>query len=299
MNRRREGAGDKYTLQALVALYEFEPSLNDVLVEGRADAGLLRWYLREQDRRVSVRAVDDVVDVPSYEVARIGFDINARGRAMAVASALSETLPASQVTPVVVVDADWHAAVGPQLAARRFLIMTDMPASENYCLQPRPLQKFLDLVLGARDEVDASSVVDTLANALVELHAVRIVLHHLAESCANNPAALVSFNAGTSSLNKAELIRRSCSSGAYSETDRNELLSEAEWYEMALRDAAQGGRGHDIGPLLIRYLDLSGHYADVRTVESTLRGCLEVSDLDSWSLFTELRRRIAPYPNAA
>lgn len=286
-----DGRGDLYSLDALITLYAFEPTLKDVYVEGRSDAGLLRWYLRERGLSATVRAVDDVVEVPASFVQQIPHDINSKGRALALAIKLAKDLGQAGGRATVVIDADWYLALGPQIIDRGCLIVTDLPAIESYCFQLRPLQKLLDTVLSPGVPYFAQDVVDALSGALVQLHSMRVVLHELGVRCARNPAALCKLAPEASSLNKAELLRRSHTAALPTEV-RAELLAAADWYELAFEAFEQGGRGHDIAPMLIAFLGISGHLADPTTLEAAMRACLEIEDLIDWNLFRSLEARV-------
>lgn len=278
------------TLQELQVLYALHPNLRDVVVEGRDDAAWLRWYLAEHGLSAGVYAVDDRVTVPSEMVRPVHQDVNPRGRVVALAAAAKGwSLPGPSLTCVVDADFDlFEAGESPD-----DLLTTDYASMEVYALAKRPLSKFL--VSMAKSEIEAEELVALLKPAWAVVYSLRYVLHrhtdgarladNFADRCFNSSREIVA--------DVQELLR------AVTPSPRREMLSEilklhAEFLEKVPGgDSLQGIRGHDIAPMIIRFLRLRNDMAHPDNVEKIMRSALELRDLDDYDLFRRLRERVA------
>jgi len=285
--------GERYTVAELAALYEYEPTLRDVYVEGRTDVGLLTWYFKGHGLTAIAFAVDDRVEVPGDLCRGLGQDTNARGRAIALAIALEEGLGASQTAATVVVDADFNWLTGPYPVRRSCLLMTDWPAMEQYASAERPLTKFLRVGAHVPDHVTASSVIEAIGPALTDLFVARAVLFHYGIRCIADVARVCTLQVGRSSADVKELIVRSLSGTRSSERPASidQMVDHAYVLRGWIASGTWVGRGHDIAPLLIDYLGLSGPSANPESVETAMRISLELADIDEAPLFVALRRR--------
>lgn len=252
--------GDLYTLAALIALYQFEPSLRDVYVEGRTDAGVLSWYFMETDIEALVFPIDDRVQIPQQLVDELRLDTGARGRAIALAVHCERELGKGQQVVAVVVDADFARITGPMQIEHSCLLMTDGPALEHYALADRPLTKLLRVSLRLPEQVLASDVREAILPALRDIYAARQVLQSYNIRCVDDVGAVCHLVGGDSRADIGELIRRSLTRVARGEwpADVPELVESAVVIRGWIEGAFQSGRGHDIAVLLVKYLGLRG-----------------------------------------
>src|SRR5580700_6636570 len=95
----------KRPLRELRTLYEVQPHIRDVIVEGRADAHLIQWYLNERDLVAIVHAVDDRAEVTSDLVVRHGGEIGPRGRVIGLAHQVDEW-EIAETTVTCIIDSD-------------------------------------------------------------------------------------------------------------------------------------------------------------------------------------------------
>lgn len=285
--------GDRYRLNELLTLYEYEPTLRDLYVEGTSDAGFFRWYLMEHQLLAHVYAIDDRVEVPADVVQSVGQDVNARGRAVALAIYCERSLGRGQTAVTVVVDADFVHVVGPVPLEASCLLLTDDGALECYALSGRPLAKALNVCF--HTTVEAETVLSAIGPALGDIFAVRILFKSLDLGLADDIAAVCELSEFASSADLRELIRRSLTGVAKEQwpAELDDLEQMANEYRVMVTASGQKGRGHDIAPLIRTYLEIRGHLAQPRTLEMALLSSLVAGDLDDQPLFARLRERLS------
>lgn len=277
------------TLTELRTLYEIQPQLRDILVEGRDDARLIRWYLREHEiRKVQVYAVDDRVEIDSAKVFAAGGEVGPKGRILAVATeAANWVLLQDNITCIVDADRDCLGS----LSKFAHLLITDVGSMDVYCFQQRPLQQFIDVVVSRNES--ASELITELVGPLNDLFLVRAALHEVGVAVVDGFANCFDPRL-ESALNVDELVRRSLAVARLGQR-QGEVLSRVEQLRMQLpENQMMAIRGHDIGPLLIKRLRLKNEWARADVVEKALRGCLTVSDVDDYPLFSTLKDRVGP-----
>jgi hypothetical protein len=285
-------AGDRYRLIAAVALYEVEPTLRDIYVEGRTDASFYSWFLAESGAEAKVYPIDDRICILADEVKAVDQKISARGRVIAFSIYCDRRLGAHQNSVTAIVDSDSARAVGPMPIRADCLLTTDGSSLESYVLAPRPMTKLLKVGLGI--EIDSSAVIDAIVPALQKIQSVRIVLEGSDIGVVEDVAATCSFEDAQGSVDVRELIRRSL--GGVSKRDWpsgiDELVNWATDCEAMVIQAGLRGRGHDIPALICGYLRERGHSPNKSTAESVLLTCLELSDIADQPLFVSLLDRV-------
>ena len=269
---------------------DLEPRLRDVYVEGRSDQQLFMWYFREAGISVSgVYAVDDRAEVPSDQVLAAGAEVGPRGRIVGLAHAAS-LWNMSHPGITCIVDADRSLLV-PESAIPG-LLLTDYAAIEGYLFQARPLDQFLQLVVGT--DVESRSVIDLVTPALNDLYVVRAVLHLEGPNVRliERFQRCCSLRRGVWEVNTDELISRSLAAAGASQ-ERERVISQYAVYRNQMpSDPSVAIRGHDIAPMLIEALELRNDLAKPDVVERALRGCLNLDDLDDQPMFRALRARL-------
>ncbi|WP_139361524.1 MULTISPECIES: hypothetical protein [unclassified Mycobacterium] len=276
-------------LEELRTLYEIRPHFRDVVVEGRDDAALLRWYLAQCSmRNVRVYAVDDRVEIPSEAVKKVGQDIGARGRVIALAHEF-DRWSTRQPTLTCIVDGDFK--LFEPMPDSSSLLTTDYAAMEIYSLGDRPLSKFLSIC--ARTDLSASLILDTLNPVWTALYVIRFILHRHAggHSLVKKFAEKSLATNGDVTLDARELLRASISGAGKEEVGRLFDLY-MEHLERVPPNTLHGIRGHDVAPLLIRLLGLQNELAIPSVVEHLLRQSIDPLDLDENQLFIDLRNRL-------
>ncbi len=130
---------ERRTIDELVTLYELEPDLRDIYVEGPSDKAILEGLLEEIG--ISGVSVSDIssVDIPADPGNEDDEDGN-RDRVVKLAKALGEALENSDVRLACIVDSDFdHLTASDGSAA--FLLKTDYANMEMYFFSAHVMEK--------------------------------------------------------------------------------------------------------------------------------------------------------------
>lgn len=284
------------TILELCTLYELEPEVRDVFVEGSCDAALLAWYLRHRSgHAVSVMEVD-AVDVPRSLVDAHGCDEGNRGRVLALAGELDKNLVGSpRRCPTLVYDAD-----GDHLFARvrrlDILLPTDFACLEMYLFNEATFDKMMSLVLMGCG-VSAQHALKTLSTVLLRLWAIKATNHLLGlsmswigfDACCELSGESIQFN--ESEFIKRYLMNNSCLA------EKDAFVTKMREVEAHFQDDARYQmNGHHFFSLSRWYFR---HFAKEREVcssegafERAFFGCLELEVLDQHPLFQQVAKRV-------
>lgn len=284
---------DRRTIDELLTLLTVEPTLRDIIVEGRSDAAVIRWYLRHHGLNAKVYAVDDRVSVPSDVVRELGLDVNNRGEVIALAITVDQQLPYGRLTCIA--DSDFRILLESEKNTDgcTSLLFTDFAAMECYTLEPAVIDKLLRLVLGKSDEIDAGELLDEMMGVLVDLFLVRAAIRLISpeDGLVGRFERSIKEDQGHFALDIDDLVRRSLPSNAAARKEVVDVYSDLK--ARIPTDKRCAVRGHDIGKVLIRVARINGKFADHGALESSLMGCLEASSLDTFPMFKKLRLRVA------
>lgn len=288
-------SGEFYSLEALLVLYDLEPGLRDVYVEGRTDVGLLRWYLDERGIEAQVYAIDDRVEISATELGSLGLDIGARGRVIGLSIVAERALGKDQQGITCVADADYARLTGPMPRERSCLLFTDSASLECYVLQPRPLNKLLRMALHLPTSVIAEDVLEALVPALLDLQCARAVLFAFDISCIDGVVKLCTLRVGASAADIRKVVQKSMGRVAKAEHPLavDDVVAWAHELRSTMQLGNQFGRGHDIALMLSSFLGLKGAVANPEALEAAMRASLEVVDLQEKPLFLGLESRLA------
>jgi hypothetical protein len=280
----------KKELHELRTLYRFHPKVRDVIVEGRDDAALLKWYLRSiGDLDTQVYAVDDRVDVPVEAIRSVHDDVNKRGMVVGLAS-LAETWQLEHPSLTCVIDSDFDL-LRTEAPSYTHLVRTDYASMEIYSLQEKPLSKFLLTI--AKSDIEAPALVSMLKPAWATIYAVRFVLKTHCQGIGLVRAfAGKCFNTAGDVVAGARELLRASDSSIHGSTLETLLELHAEYLEKIPADDLNGIRGHDVAPLLARFLGLKNDLAKDDILERLMRVSLEVADLHDHRLFETIRSRV-------
>lgn len=284
---------ERRKIEELVALYQLEPNLRDVFVEGSIDAAFFEWFFRENGvSRVAVREVDDV-DVSSEFLGKLNFNNNRRGRVMALAHTVEAELGSDILSLTCVIDRDFDRALG-KTHPYRTLLSTDYSCLEGYLFAPRPIGKFLRLVV-RRLRTTPEKVLQDIGPPLVEFFAIRLAKYRLEwklelidfERCCEIREDGVDFDS-------EEYITRFLN--RYSRTsDRPVLKAQIDESRRLLAgDARQYIHGHDFINMLSWYLRQHKGCSSIspELVERSLYACAEYIDVSDEPMFRALLERV-------
>lgn len=284
---------EKREISELVTLYNLEPQLRDVFVEGVDDVAMLRWYLHGKSQKyVSVCEVN-VIDVPNEIVEKYGLEVGNRGRLLALANELTKQLnPTSSDCATLIYDKD-NDTSGSGLANA---IATDFSCLEMYLFNEITFHKFFALVTLATN-VDVRLVLSELAIVLVRVNQIKATNHALGLGMEwISFLKLCEFDDYTIRFDEKEFVNRYLMNGS--------CLDKKKEFEskLALLDAGltQDDRHHINGH---HFYDLAQAYfrrfakdksclKEKRVFERSLVGCVELSYLDERPLFISVLARV-------
>jgi hypothetical protein len=283
---------ERRSLEELRTLYELYPETRDVFVEGRYDGRMIAAYFRYISCIAKVYAVDDRVNVEGKDVISMGQDIGARGRLIFLAGELESWPAETKSCGTCIIDAD-RSHLTHDLPDFSTLLVTDYGSMELYALSPTTIDKFFSVVLRMDLEVSAQELINRLLSPLTQIFAVRHVLHenNTGATLPKNFAASCDFRQNHIQVDVRGLLRRSLNHLPARVLD--ELAGEvAAVVDSLPNNRRRFVRGHDIAPLLIKMFHLRNDWAHPDTVEHSLMGCVEWSELHTQGMFIKLRGRV-------
>ncbi|WP_146046232.1 hypothetical protein [Streptomyces cahuitamycinicus] len=293
----------------MATLYELEPDIRDVIVEGQVDAHFYHWFLdcAGVGDDVRVFSVKDRVIVDDSTITEHGNLIGERGRVITVAQIVNDMAP-DQRSGIFIADADYGPVGQDNFPRLNCLIYTDYGSLEIYAFNVRTIEKVLRVILRAPRALAASAVLAAMSDALRSLFYARLVMR-----CAPGGAPLVKKYAeccavsnGVLVLDYESLLRNSFSSVRKAERDG---WNEERLYKLYLDFIKEGASddvrkemsGHDVSALLIRYLKIAAPqvfredrkgFEDRDTMERALMSSVEFVDVEREPLFVELVSRV-------
>ncbi|MGW7461480.1 hypothetical protein [Streptomyces sp. NPDC054797] len=248
------------TLAELVTLYEVEPEIKDVFVEGRSDRNFLENHVTGglDSGLCKFYAVSDRVHISDGELIAAGLMAGARGRVIWLAQQLAEHGAAGS-SAAFVADKDF-ASLGADVATDvRGLFFTDYSSMEAYSLNECTMHKVLRISVGAPPYVTAANLLSGIKEALVSLFVLRLCLRDSLTGATIPPKVLNRWSLEDHSEERImEVLRLALNS--VSARDRGAVTVEKlySWYVEFMGKVGPDFRdyvnGHDVSLILVRYL---------------------------------------------
>ncbi|MFI0513100.1 hypothetical protein ACH3Y9_23800 [Streptomyces sp. WSLK1-5] len=298
--------GYRRTVEELITLYEIEPDVRDIFVEGRSDRNFLTDYLSDEDtaRLCTVYDVSDRVEIPDGALLDAGLLVGKRGRIIWLAQELARQIPGHS-SAFLVADKDFASLGADSIEEIHGLLYTDFSSIEAYALNERTLSKLLRVALGAPDYVTPASLISAIKPALISLFVLRLCLRESGTPAVVPVKTLSKWDLDDNSEEKVKEVFRL----ALDKVPRGErngktpdlLLAEYVSY----RDKVTGEfrdyiNGHDIGVMIARFLKTECAHvfnSDARrplqspeVLELVMMSCVEKRHLEDAPFFQTLRR---------
>jgi len=281
------------SLEELVTLYELEPGLRDIYVEGSSDQSVLEWYLDVEGlRRVVVKNIDHV-EIPAAMVLGRGLEDNQRGRVIALAHYLDEKFGGSFSATTCVADGDFDH-INSKTHGSKLVLLTDYTSMEMYFFNEESIKKLLKLALPKFPKT-AKEVLTEITPVLETLFLVRMANSRLRwglagvnhEKCCRILDDRVDFDSD-------EYMNRSLrTKGRY--IDKAEFVESMRMSkELLTSDPRLQIHGHDFIGFLTWYIRQHKGFKWVRDdmVERALFASAEASRLTKEGLFLALSERL-------
>jgi hypothetical protein len=274
----------------LVSLYELEPELKDIYVEGLLDKDLFEWFLSRHGRDdISVYPID-VVDIPNSVLQQCGLNEQSnRSKVIALSYSLSRSAKI-KASVLCIADRDYEDFL-PKVTPNNFLRFTDFHSFESYLLTTKTVQKFFTIVLGHPSD-DCSLLLSQMKRIVRRVFFIRVTNEALewGMTWINCRRYLkISRNMVTFDENKF-IEHYLMTNGRIAQMgdflDRMRILER-----IPAKDERLLIRGHDIIEILHLItckLKSKRSFGDLLTFGGAFLGCLEPGDLTRYSLFQTL-----------
>ncbi|MFJ9059816.1 hypothetical protein [Streptomyces sp. NPDC102409] len=289
---------NRRTPDEMAMLEILEPDMKEIIVEGRSDQAILRWYFSQTQPRaeIDIFAVEDRVVVDESIVISHGYTRGKRGSVLTVAEIVHAAHPKGNRLRFVA-DRDLSSLgldACPQIDS---VFYTDFASMELYFFAEKPIGKMLSVALRAPSSVSPRAIMEAITPVLVTIFTIRFILRSLPEpkKLASKVIESLKFTDNSHTLDVEEAFRRSCQ-GMHIE-DLVSKYSRVDFPDSS--DIRHFIRGHDISAVLVRYItSIHGnlfredrrHLAQASAMEICLTTCLELSDFEEFALFQNLKQ---------
>ncbi|WP_432103738.1 hypothetical protein [Streptomyces sp. bgisy091] len=303
------------TLDELATLYELEPEIKDIYVEGRSDKNFLEVHILPGATSLlcNIFAVSDRVHIPDGELIKSGLMVGNRSRIIWLAQQLADRIP-GHASAVLVADKDFSSLGADKAQETHGLLYTDYSSMEAYALNELTISKLLRISVGAPPYVTASSLISAIKATLISLFVIRLCLRDSGTGATIPPKVLTRWDLDDHSHVKVIDIFRSALSAIRAD-ERGDATPESlyehytEYIEQTKDEFKNFINGHDVSLAIVRYLKSECSHvfnSDNRrplqappVMEVVLMSCVETSHLDGEKLFEKLRRWIANMPHSS
>jgi hypothetical protein len=280
----------KRTIDELNTLYELEPDIRDVYVEGTTDKHFVDWYLRRKGHNnVTVYPID-VIEIPQDILISNNLSVGSN-RAKVVA--LSYELVRQQAVPrrvMCIIDRDSDDETDC-INGNPYLFVTDGNSLELYALTTTVIEKFL-LVALAGFPITADNLIPKLNLILEAIYSIRQANVRLKFGMEwISFCSYINIDAMNISFRESDFIR------AYLQKNRkwqyrdrfNSIKNEIQC--SLSPQATRRIRGHDLSELLhivVKKFKKDRAFTNSSVLEGCLMASIETRDLEPFPLFTSL-----------
>lgn len=278
-------------LSELRTLYELEPKLRDIYVEGVFDKAFYSWYLEETGKSSTSVYDIDAVDVGQEVLEKYKLTGGNRDRVVALAFELDEVFPEALPYVICIVDKDFDAIEQDGVRAEH-LLKTDYTSMEMYTWNRSTFRKVFKLGFGL-GSIDADGISEQMGDILREVFVMRAANHRLGWGLAvKRVTRNCSLDGGTLQLDRDALLRKTLSRAS---RWKDRKLFEDVCEELAavtLRDVRDGMHGGDyveiLGWILLKKLKWKGYREGSKAAAPILLAACEVEVLKKEGLFMRL-----------
>ena len=285
---------ERRTIPELVTLYELEPSIRDIYVEGPTDRAFLTGLLeRVGYREIEVWEIDEI-EVSEGQLRTLNLGTGSRQRIIALALMLEQSASVNlQPQVICIADADDEAGCAPHITGS-LLVYTDVSSMPVYAYDGRYIQWYLDVVvLGF--PIPGSHVVAALNPVLMHSASARRALKSLCIDCSLVDLTRDCTTDGHSiSFDDRRFIERLVNK-ANAHGRREQLDEEAARHRSSMKaDPKLWVHAEDFSLLLhwliVRLRGSANHVAQHLLCRTLLLG-IPVEDLRGWPLFQTIFAR--------
>ncbi|WP_405473079.1 hypothetical protein [Streptomyces canus] len=293
-------------MEELITLYELEPDVRDIFVEGRSDRNFLIENLLDEDAAIlcSIYDVSDRVEIPDGELMDAGLLVGKRGRILWLARQLSQRIP-GHASAALVADKDYASLDADVKDEIHGLVYTDYSAMEAYALNERTISKLLRVTLGAPEYVTPASLISAIKPSLISLFVIRLCLRESGTGATIPEKTLHKWDLDDNSESRIREVFRLAINNLPRDR-RNGQTPDLLYSSYAAYRKKVGAEyldyvnGHDVSLAIVRFLkaectqvfnsDGRRPLQAPEVLEVVMMSCIEKSHLDSFPMFQTLRR---------
>lgn len=275
-------------VEELISVYELEPELKDIYVEGLTDKSLISYFFDEEDVDVSVYEISEI-DFSEYVEQNPQIYRNHRNQILFLSSILTSKVETSSKVAMIV-DLDFFQLDNDIDINCFHLFPTDYSCLEAYAFNVEHLDKFFKLFL-QRLNINSSLILNEIEEPLKDLYVIRYISKK--------------YNLQKLDLDRVFKVDKKAMSVSFDTSDyvhkllnKNSLLSIKENFieqfhkikQQLNQDIRFNINGHDFVYLLYLYLKKATNikFINEKTIERALfLGC-ENPKLKKYQLFTLL-----------
>lgn len=288
----------KRTLRELMALYQMEPSIADIFVEGPFDRDMMGDIIEELvGRNVEIYPISSVdVNEAVDDNVRQYIQLGNKGQVIVLCYALGlNGVPPHQFAGIVDADADRLVDAHCDING---IFYTDYCCMEMYAFTSTNFQKFLRIIASEQDVNRIESIRQSLAKILVRAFCIRTAKYVLYGTGRKVPLpGFISFSDGELRFDEMNFIMANLSvSGPYA-SEVNLRQKMAFLSSRVGNDLRHAMDGHDLGHLLSMILKkFYNHHIDGQHTARHLFGFLDATELAGCDLVRELTERLKVMP---
>lgn len=285
-------------IEELATLYELEPEIRDVFVEGPCDKIFYEWYLNRHNANFSSIFEIDCVNIPNTIIQKYSLDNNKRGRVISLAYELETRLAnipkKNSILAIADSDYDYFLDVTNNC---ELLLLTDYTSLELYLFNENVIGKFLSIVL-----MNTSEAPDILMNKFIPILQKLFVIR-MANKKLGWGMKWLSFDRtcklldGEIIFSESEFIRRYLLKNGCIKNYKQFNSEVAQLSKKFKPECRYQIRGHDFISLLrwylIKSIGLKDSIKNDKVCERSIFGCIELTDIDDEGLFKNLLCRFS------
>jgi hypothetical protein len=303
----RPDEGELRRPDELALLYELEPDVRDVIVEGRGDKSFFDWFISEEQSNglVRVYAVSDRAYLPDSDLIENGLLTGERSRVLHLSKLLSE-MGVNSDSVRLVIDSDFHSIGLDGYIENGYLLRTDFSSIEVYAFNQQTINKLLRVGLSAPGEVTAENLIESVQPTLVTLFIIRACLRE-SRTGAPMPAKAVekvyrSRNDAASAVEEVLRLALDKVPKAQKNHVTKDFLMQSfrELEKLVAGDMRHFINGHDISESIVQYIkercksvfngDSRRAFQAPSVMEVLLMSHIDRATLRDYPLFISIRR---------
>lgn len=289
---------DQWSLEALIARYEFHPHFKEIYVEGEGDIGLYQLFLEEMGRNDVLVYPISVVSIPPDPVDELQIrqlDSGSR-RSDVISLALALQVKISQEARFVtcIADADTQH-IQPEDFATQFLFFTDYTSIEIYAFKASFISR-ITRIGSPNTQIDAEDFLGNITVILEALFSIRVANYRLGWGLQwISPTSNCHYENGVVTFDQTSFLNRYLNTKGKL-AKKSEFMNEVEAVRASFAlDHRKQIRGHDFIEILTWYLRKRAYRAFSKFSEEVIRhnllSQLRRGDLASETLFKSILER--------